>query len=86
MSTVGNPTELLDADELAWFRHIGGVSAEVSSSSDIVDLDGAYRRWFDKHHCQMFLARPDFYVFAAGDHTDIPQFFSSLRRAGTGWR
>ena len=44
-------------------------------------LSSAYARWFAKNGCEAFLARPDFYVFAAGEHTDIPLFVSSLRQA-----
>jgi hypothetical protein len=29
----------------------------------------------------VFLARPDFYVFAAGQQADIPRFVSRLRQA-----
>jgi len=81
ISGIGDPTELLDEDDLSWFRQIGGVIVGVSGAGPVQDLDGGYGRWFAEHRCEAFLARPDFYVFAAGEHTDIPRFLSRLRQA-----
>jgi 2-polyprenyl-6-methoxyphenol hydroxylase-like FAD-dependent oxidoreductase len=81
ISRVADPAGLLDDDELAWFRQLGGVVADVSGAGAVEDLDGTYERWFTGHACEVFLSRPDFYVFAAGDHADIPRFISQLRRA-----
>jgi 3-(3-hydroxy-phenyl)propionate hydroxylase len=81
VSRVGDPTDLLPEQDAAWFRRIGGVAADVSGAGPVQDLDGAYARWFAGHGCEAFLARPDFYVFAAGAHTDIPRFVSHLRDA-----
>jgi len=81
ISRIGDPTELLGDEEVSWFRQIGGVIADVSGEGPVQDLDGAYEHWFAKHACEAFLARPDFYVFAAGEHTDIPRFVSRLRQA-----
>jgi len=81
ISRVGDPTELLGEEDLAWFRQIGGVFADVSGKGSVVDLDGGYQRWFNEHGSEAFLARPDFYVFAAGEHTDVPRFVSRLRQA-----
>jgi hypothetical protein len=81
ISRHGDPRLLLEDDDAAWFRRIGGVFAEVSDSAAVHDDDGAYRGWFDAHGCEAFLARPDFYVYAAGAHTEIPRFLAHLRRA-----
>jgi resorcinol 4-hydroxylase (NADPH) len=81
ISRTGDPAGLLDEEDESWFRQIGGVIADVSGAGPVRDLDGDYHRWFDRHGCEAFLARPDFYVFAAGQHTDIPRFVSWLRRA-----
>lgn len=81
ISRVGNPAKLLSEGDLSWFQRIGGVVAEVSGSGPVQDLDGGYERWFAEHDCEAFLARPDFYVFAAGEHADIPRFMSRLRQA-----
>ncbi len=81
ISVGGDPARLCDADDLAWFRRIGGVVADVSGDGRIEDTDGHYQRWFAEHGCQAVLARPDFYVFAAGAHTDTPQFLARLRQA-----
>jgi resorcinol 4-hydroxylase (NADPH) len=81
ISRAGDPAGLLDDEDVAWFRQIGGVLAGLSDEGPVQDLDGAYQRWFARHGCEAFLARPDFYVFAAGAHADIPRFVSRLRQA-----
>src|SRR5260370_39598869 len=81
ISRIGDPTEVLADQDLSWFREIGGVVADVSGAGSVQDVDGSYARWFAKHGCKAFLARPDFYVFAAGEHTHTPFFVSGLRQA-----
>ncbi len=81
LSRVADPDRLLLPEDASWFGQIGGVIAGVSGAGAVQDLDGAYKRWFAEHRCEMFLARPDFYVFAAGEHTDLPRFVASLRQA-----
>ncbi|MDQ2852784.1 MAG: FAD-dependent monooxygenase, partial [Actinomycetota bacterium] len=81
ISRGGDPAENLDADDLAWFKNLGGMLADVSGAGAIHDIDGGYDRWFATHHCDAFLARPDFYVFAAGAHSDVARFVSQLRQA-----
>jgi 2-polyprenyl-6-methoxyphenol hydroxylase-like FAD-dependent oxidoreductase len=81
ISRAGDPAALLTDEDVSWFRQIGGTVADVSDTGPVQDLDGAYQRWFAQRGCTAFLARPDFYVFAAGEHTDIPRFVSRLRQA-----
>jgi resorcinol 4-hydroxylase (NADPH) len=81
ISRIGDPAELLGDEDASWFRQIGGVVADVSGTGPVEDLDRAYERWFSARGCEAFLARPDFYVFAAGLHADIPRFVSRLRQA-----
>jgi 3-(3-hydroxy-phenyl)propionate hydroxylase len=81
ISRVGDPARLLTDEDLTWFRQIGGVTADVSGAGPVQDLDADYERWLDAHRCEVFLARPDFYVFAAGQEADIPRFVSRLRHA-----
>lgn len=81
ISRHGDPADVLGEEETSWFRQIGGVTADVSGEGAVQDVDGAYERWFTEHDCEALLARPDFYVLAAGRHTDIPRFVSRLRRA-----
>jgi 3-(3-hydroxy-phenyl)propionate hydroxylase len=81
ISRIGDPARLLGDEDAAWFRQIGGVAADVSGAGPVQDLDGAYERWFSAHGCEAFLARPDFYVFAAGQQADIPRLVSRLRQA-----
>jgi hypothetical protein len=80
VSRVGDPVVTLGNDEVSWFLQIGGTIADMSDTGHVVDVDGRYERWFSEHNCDVFLARPDFYVFAAGRHEDIPRFISCLRR------
>ncbi len=81
ISRIEDPSGILGDEDASWFQRIGGVVAHVSDESHVEDLDGAYQRWFATHGCEAFLARPDFYVFAAGRHTDIPRFVALLRQA-----
>ncbi len=81
ISLDGEPAELCGAEDLAWFRRIGGVAAHVAGQGRVEDVDGLYQRWFAEHGCQAILARPDFYVFAGGAHRDIPRFLTRLRQA-----
>ncbi|MFB6552744.1 bifunctional 3-(3-hydroxy-phenyl)propionate/3-hydroxycinnamic acid hydroxylase [Streptomyces sp. NPDC056405] len=81
ISRAGDPAGLLSEEDAAWFRRMGGVTADVSGRGSVRDLDGAYEQWFTEHGCEALVARPDFYVFAAGAHTDIPSFVAGLRRA-----
>ncbi|MCZ4098689.1 bifunctional 3-(3-hydroxy-phenyl)propionate/3-hydroxycinnamic acid hydroxylase [Streptomyces sp. So13.3] len=81
VSRAGDPLALLPDEDLSWFRGIGGTAADVSGVGAVQDVDSAYARWFTEHDCQVFLSRPDFYVFAAGQHADIPHFVARLRRS-----
>jgi 2-polyprenyl-6-methoxyphenol hydroxylase-like FAD-dependent oxidoreductase len=81
ISRIGDPARLLADEDASWFRQIGGVTADVSGAGPVQDLDAAYERWFDARGCEVFLARPDFYVFAAGQQADIPRIVSRLRQA-----
>ena len=83
ISRAGDPAAFLSEEDRAWFLGVGGVLADVSDGGPIEDTDGAYRRWFAQHDCEAFLSRPDFYVYAAGRHADIPGFVSQLRRSLT---
>jgi hypothetical protein len=80
VSRIGDPLVTLSREDVTWFRQIGGAVADMSDTGPVVDVDGRYERWFSEHNCDAFLARPDFYVFAAGRHDDIPRFISCLRQ------
>ncbi len=81
VSRAGDPGRLLDEETVSWFHKIGGSIADVSPNGPVQDIDGAYERWFSRYGYDTFLARPDFFVFWAGDHTDIPRLVSRLRHA-----
>lgn len=79
ISRVGAPTDMVAGDDTRWFLDLGGVFGDVSERGPIDDVDGVYARWFSEHDCDAVLARPDFYVLAAGSHADIASFVSRLR-------
>ncbi len=79
ISRVGDPAALLSDTDVEWFRSIGGVFADVSDGGPVDDVECAYARWFDKNGCTAFVSRPDFYVFAGGEHADIPYLLGQLR-------
>ena len=81
ISLAGDPGALLPGEDAAWFRSIGGQIADLSDRGPVQDCGGAYRRWCREHGCEAFLARPDFYLYAAGRHADTPDFLSQLRRS-----
>lgn len=81
VSRAGDPARLLDEETAAWFQRIGGRCAHVASAGPVQDLDGTYDRWLTRHGCDVFLSRPDFYVFGAGDHADVSDLVSRLRNA-----
>jgi len=81
ISRAGNPSTLLDAETAAWFQQIGGSLTHVSPTGPVRDVDGAYDQWFTRYGCDVFLSRPDFYVYGAGDHADVPTLVSGLHRA-----
>jgi resorcinol 4-hydroxylase (NADPH) len=81
VSRAGDPTEPLSAEQVDWFLHIGGAVADMSCGGPVIDIEGRYHRWFTEHECEVFLARPDFYVFAAGRQRDIAFFITQLQQS-----
>lgn len=74
-----DPTAQLAERDLLWFNDIGGTISHVDADGPVRDVDGTYRRWFESHECSVLLARPDFYVFAAGEPADVPRMLSELQ-------
>jgi 2-polyprenyl-6-methoxyphenol hydroxylase-like FAD-dependent oxidoreductase len=77
--TVDRDSDRLDPDLLRWFRSIGGTVVDVADvSKDLV-------AWFETHHVQWALQRPDFYLFGAavglGDATGL--LADARRKLGT---
>jgi 2-polyprenyl-6-methoxyphenol hydroxylase-like FAD-dependent oxidoreductase len=86
---VGGSWQLIgrDADSLGdipgalatWFADLGGTATALSS--EVRDVDGSYRAWFDAHARGVVLARPDFYVYGTGAAGDAGRLLSDLRTA-----
>ncbi len=78
-----DPSERATQEQLSWFADLGGTVSHIGDDGDVVDLTDAYRQWFHSHGCTVVIARPDFYVFAAGVSGDVPRMLTELRRALT---
>ncbi|MFC7485662.1 bifunctional 3-(3-hydroxy-phenyl)propionate/3-hydroxycinnamic acid hydroxylase [Knoellia sp. CPCC 206453] len=74
-----DPTALATAEQLAWFAELGGTVTSLRDDGQVRDVDGTYAQWFRAHGCTVVLARPDFYVYAAGRLDEVPQMLSALR-------
>ena len=74
-----DPVQGVSEPDLAWFRDIGGTTSLVSPDGPVRDVEGVYGDWFASRGCEVLLARPDFYVFAAGLQTAVPDMLHSLR-------
>jgi len=81
VSRSADPAAQLDAETTAWFAAIGGSLTHVGPGGPVDDVDGSYHRWFTRHDCDMFLSRPDFYVFGVGATADVPGLVARLRGA-----
>jgi 3-(3-hydroxy-phenyl)propionate hydroxylase len=46
------------------------IGAKLVSIDREMDVDGAYRKWFDRHECDAVLVRPDHQVFGAATGVD----------------
>jgi resorcinol 4-hydroxylase (NADPH) len=62
LSLSGSP--VLSPETTAAWKAVGGMCiAFGDAKKDVVDIDGAYTRWFDEHTCSVALVRPDFFVY-----------------------
>jgi 2-polyprenyl-6-methoxyphenol hydroxylase-like FAD-dependent oxidoreductase len=60
--TIADPAEI-DHDLVEWFGRIGGRIVPIDANPEVVDIDGAYRKWFADHDATTALQRPDFSLF-----------------------
>ncbi len=73
--TVAEP--VIDGELESWFAGIGGLVVSVGCGTpSVVDVDGAYRKWFAEHGVVAALQRPDFTLF--GTVTDVAQITGLL--------
>ena len=85
VSTVGDPAGNLSPDDLDFFTSIGGHLVSISSSPDehadqVIDITGAYTKWFADNSCAVVLIRPDWAIYGtAPDHDRRRQLVRSLR-------
>ncbi|GGF30782.1 bifunctional 3-(3-hydroxy-phenyl)propionate/3-hydroxycinnamic acid hydroxylase MhpA [Subtercola lobariae] len=78
-----DPLAFVDSETRAWFTSIRGTATLLSEKGPVLDHDGAYRAWFEKHNATLLLARPDFYLYGTGTAEDAPRLLESLRSALT---
>ncbi len=80
VSTHGDPALALTREQREFFSALGGVTAHVTPSGALRDVDGSYARWFEAHAVAVALQRPDFTVFAtAKDAADAGNLVDALR-------
>lgn len=76
ISRAGDPFSRLSEGEREFLAKLGAIVAEVvppASDADpdaVVDIDGAYARYFDEYGLDAVLNRPDFYVFGGVESID----------------
>jgi 2-polyprenyl-6-methoxyphenol hydroxylase-like FAD-dependent oxidoreductase len=83
---AGDPRRVLTPEQQASWAKIGGqmttFDEDVSASGRLlalIDVDGAYERWFAQRHAAAVLVRPDFQVFGAVTELDaLPQLLDEL--------
>jgi 2-polyprenyl-6-methoxyphenol hydroxylase-like FAD-dependent oxidoreductase len=74
-----DPHSALDVDTRAYLDSLAAQAVEITRE---MDIDGTYRRWFDKYACVGALVRPDFYVFGtARTAADVSELVARLRAA-----
>ncbi len=66
-----DPGAELSRDQHRFLERIGAQTVSVGEPADLIDLDGAYRRWFATLGHRAVLIRPDFYVFGAGEAREL---------------
>ena len=85
LSTVANPRDTLEEEQLAFLDDIGAhlvrvAPEEESGDGTVVDVDGAYANWLDEAGIQAVMVRPDFYVYGTVRTMDeLPRLVSSLQ-------
>lgn len=74
-----------DADELAYWRRLGGTAVALgpghdAATSRVADVDGTYADWFDAHACDAVVVRPDWYVYGTATGAErLDALVGSLR-------
>jgi hypothetical protein len=78
---VGHGFMLLSLDEEralgltpAQWQFLEEIRARVvcfGARSEVRDIDGSYRRWFESLGCRSALVRPDFYLFGTGNAAEL---------------
>ena len=85
VSTAGDPAGNLSPNDLDFFTSIGGHLVSISSSPDeqadqVIDITGAYTKWFTDNSYAVVLIRPDWAIYGtATEQTGAEQLVRSLR-------
>jgi len=81
----GDPVQYLSPDDEAFFTSLGGQSVSLRSGADehaghVIDIAGAYAKWFEANTCAVVLTRPDFAIYGtAPDLAGAVKLVRSLR-------
>ena len=78
IGAMSDPGRSLAAQERETFASLGGVTAHVGPGAPFEELDGRYRRFFERTGAHVALVRPDFRVFGTAKGDDAA---NSLVRA-----
>lgn len=81
----GDPADLLDAHQLAWFAEVGTVATlDAGVGGHLVDADGRFTGWLDAAGAGAVLVRPDHYVYGTAAAHAVPTLVDVLRTALAG--
>jgi hypothetical protein len=81
LGAEGDPGCALEPDQRELLESLGGVTAHIGVGSPLVDLDGRYRRFFERAGVRVVLVRPDFHVFGtAKDPAGARELMRALAR------
>lgn len=84
LSLAGTEGEL-SPDRVARLGAVGGqhlTVGPIGSDAAVIDIEGVYTSWFERHGITHVLVRPDFYVaFTASGHDQLSERFDTIDRS-----
>jgi hypothetical protein len=68
----------LSAEDRAFWQSLGGTVVRLGADA-VEDADGGYTRLMDEYDCDVLIKRPDYYLFGACRHAELPAALADLR-------